>query len=48
MDLNYLYFILLPLMLLIFAVGIRKQLKQRQKQIELLDRIATALEQRKP
>ena len=37
---------MLAVMLVIFALGIRKQMQHRQKQTELLERIATALEKR--
>jgi preprotein translocase subunit YajC len=47
MEAAYFYGILIVAMLLVFGVGIRRQLQQRQKQIDLLERIATALEQRK-
>jgi preprotein translocase subunit YajC len=45
---NEFLMVTLVVMTVIFALGIRKQMQHRQKQTELLERIATALENRKP
>jgi hypothetical protein len=48
MYINYIYPAIMVAMVLVMMTGMRKVGTQRQKQIDLLERIATALEQRKP